>query len=66
MEVKIFATNLTDKPGPQHQYIIMNGELVKPISLSSISAICGVKTEHSRLKHIETCEECHIILISLS
>jgi hypothetical protein len=31
MEVKIDVTNLANKPTPQHDCIIINGELVKPI-----------------------------------
>jgi hypothetical protein len=55
--VKVYATNLSNKRSPRHQRIILYGEYTKKNVVPTASAICGVETEHSRLKRIKTCEE---------
>jgi hypothetical protein len=55
--MKIYATNLTNKPSPQKPMYSNEWRISETSLVPVVNASCGVKTKHSRLKPVYTHEE---------
>jgi hypothetical protein len=53
-EEKIYATNLTDEAGKRKSMYDNDWRIIVSHAVPNASAICGVKIEHPKLKHVYT------------
>jgi hypothetical protein len=57
MEVKIYATNLTNKPSPRAPMYNNDWRISETNLVPAACAVCGVKTEHTRLWPLQIYKE---------
>jgi hypothetical protein len=56
-KVNIYTANLANKSSPQKPVHSNEWRISETSLVPTVSAICGIKPKHSRLKPIKACEE---------